>query len=77
MQSDSLSPRKPAWIGRKGSVPGQLSPIGSASLHKMEGKTRPKSLAFKTLLALVFCIALFVISTVVSWQQRYNSVDLS
>jgi hypothetical protein len=69
MQSDSLSPRKAARIGRKGSVPGQLPPIGSASLHKMEGKTRPKSLAFKMLLAVILCIALFVISTVVSSVQ--------
>ena len=65
MQSDSLSPRKTARIGRKGSLPGQL-PVGSSASQKMEGKSRPKSLAFKMLLALVLCIALFVISTVVS-----------
>ncbi|KAG7673694.1 putative LARGE xylosyl- and glucuronyltransferase 2 [Nannochloris sp. 'desiccata'] len=36
----------------------------------MEGKARPKSVALKMLLALVLCIALFVISTVgeVTWQ---------
>jgi hypothetical protein len=65
MQSDSFSPRKAGRLGRKGSVPGQL-PNGSGTSQKLEGKARPKSLALKMLLAIILCIALFVMSTLVS-----------